>query len=620
MKTHVLPWMILIMSAFGSLPGTAWLELADPPKHAFESSLSYSGLTTALSFTGPRVPHDLSRPLLSFATAAWEPNGESATYKKGKKALNDQRWQDAVALFQKVADNKEDTADAALYWKAHALYRLQRRTEALAVLADLRGKFPQSGWVEDGRALQAEIRQAAGQKISPDADANESLKMMALSGLMNADPEDAIPILQRFLESENSAELKKKALFVLGQQRSEKARALIHRIARGQVHPELQNQALRFLGIFSDEESIKTLQSIYGESQDAQVKRQILKSFMIAGAKSALLEIVEKESDTELRRGALRQLGLVNGFAELKRLYRLEKSLEGKQQVLDAMFLGGNRDFFFDLVRNEPDPKLRGIAIEKLGLFGSCDQLGELYGHLEAKELKLKVLNAMFISGGCDKLKEVALGDSDPELRKKAIHSMGLSGSKHQASLLDIYAEESQPEIKEAVLHALFLQGDPKPIMKLAKQEANPNLKEIAIKKLGLTGGCDQLSELYREGDSVDLRVKILDSMFLTGGCELLVEVAKQDREPRLRERAIRALGLSGKKYGPLLVEIYHSNAQDGGKKAVLNSLFIQGNVSALVAIAREEKDHQLKKEAIRKLSHMSGAEAKAFMLEILEQ
>jgi HEAT repeat protein len=97
--------------------------------------------------------------------------------------------------------------------------------------------------------------------------------------------------------------------------------------------------------------------------------------------------------------------------------------------------------------------------------------------------------------------------------------------------------------------------------------------------------------------------------------------VAKTEKDLDLRVTAIRFLGVFG---GParsdVLLEIYRDGGAPRVREAVLGALFVQGNASALVTIARTEKDPALKKQAVSQLALMPSDEAKAYLLEILGQ
>src|SRR5690242_271647 len=62
---------------------------------------------------------------------------ESNAYDQGQDALDSGRWDRAVASFDRVAALKGARADAALYWKAYAQYKLGQRPDALNTIAEL---------------------------------------------------------------------------------------------------------------------------------------------------------------------------------------------------------------------------------------------------------------------------------------------------------------------------------------------------------------------------------------------------------------------------------------------------------------------------------------------------
>jgi hypothetical protein len=66
-------------------------------------------------------------------------------------------------------------------------------------------------------------------------------------------------------------------------------------------------------------------------------------------------------------------------------------------------------------------------------------------------------------------------------------------------------------------------------------------------------------------------------------------------------------------------VNIYNTDKDAAIRKAVLEALFIQGNSTSLVALARKEQDPAMKKTIVEKLSLMSDKVARAYMLELLK-
>jgi len=75
----------------------------------------------------------------------------------------------------------------------------------------------------------------------------KDLKLLALQGLMNSSPEKGIPLVEGILNGTGSLRVKSKALFVLAQNGSPQAEAVLGKIARGQNNPDLQRKALSYL-------------------------------------------------------------------------------------------------------------------------------------------------------------------------------------------------------------------------------------------------------------------------------------------------------------------------------------------------------------------------------------
>jgi len=116
------------------------------------------------------------------------------------------------------------------------------------------------------------------------------------------------------------------------------------------------------------------------------------------------------------------------------------------------------------------------------------------------------------------------------------------------------------------------------------------------------------------------VKKQILQAMFVGGDSERLIELAKGEKDPELRKTAIRNLGLM-KRAGTsdALVAIYNSDQTPDVRKAVVNALFIQNNASALVTLARAEKNPEMKKDIVSKLSNMKSKEATDYLMELLK-
>ena len=251
-------------------------------------------------------------------------------YDAGREALDEGHYEKAAQKFSELAQMNGPQTDAALYWKAYAENRLGRKATALGTIAELKAKYAQSRWKKDAEALEIEVRQSSGAapraEAHPENQSDDDLKMLAIQGLMNSDPERAMPLLEKVVNGSSSPKEKSKALFVMAQSGSAQARDILARIAKGQSNPDLQRKAVEYLGLFGGAESRKTLAEIYASSSDPSVKRAILRSYMVGGDHEHLFAAAKSEKDESLRREAIRQLGLVHGVGELQQLYQAETS------------------------------------------------------------------------------------------------------------------------------------------------------------------------------------------------------------------------------------------------------------------------------------------------------
>jgi HEAT repeat protein len=297
----------------------------------------------------------------------------------------------------------------------------------------LKHRFPQSRWLKDASALEIDVRQRAGQPAHPESQSDDDLKMLAIQGLMNSDPERAMPLLEKVLNGAATPREKSKALFVIAQSGSPQAREILGRIASGQSNPELQRKAVEYLGMFGGGESRKTLADVYAKTSDESVKRAILKSYMISGDKADLFAAAKSETDVTLRREAIRQLGLVHGVDELQQLYQKESSTEVKREILQAFFLAGDSHRLAEAARSEKDPELRRAAVRNLGLINSTDSanaLQSIYSKETDRDVRKEVLHAYFIQGNAAGLVSIARGEKDPELKKEAVSKLALMHDK----------------------------------------------------------------------------------------------------------------------------------------------------------------------------------------------
>ncbi|MGD0547422.1 MAG: hypothetical protein ABR991_06290, partial [Terracidiphilus sp.] len=137
---------------------------------------------------------------------------DSSLYADGTRAINDDRWSDAVTIFAKVASEKGAHADGALYWKAYAENKQGQSKAALSTCSELRRDFPASSWIHECGALEIEIRAKSGQPVQPMAEQDQNLQLLAVNSLMRRDEPRALAEIQRIMQDDPSERFKEKIL------------------------------------------------------------------------------------------------------------------------------------------------------------------------------------------------------------------------------------------------------------------------------------------------------------------------------------------------------------------------------------------------------------------------
>ena len=111
-----------------------------------------------------------------------------------------------------------------------------------------------------------------------------------------------------------------------------------------------------------------------------------------------------------------------------------------KKRILDALFVGGASDKISELAQNEKDAGLRRAAIEKLGLLDSKETAGillKMYGSEKDKEIRKKVIEALFLQGNAKAIVDIARKETDTELKKKAVEQLSIMDSKEGAEFFE---------------------------------------------------------------------------------------------------------------------------------------------------------------------------------------
>src|SRR5882724_11795290 len=389
----------------------------------FLNCAAFFGLASVA--TAQQVP---SASLLDQQTAEKANAHEEELYTSAKDALDNGEFDNAIKQFDEVIKIHGRRADGATYWKAYALNKAGNKAQALIVIGELRKNYPKSNWLRDAAALEQEIRGGG----NPENISDEELKMLALQSLLNTDPEKAIPLLDKIIQGNYSSKLKDKALFVLSQSGSEKAQQILLTLAKSNNQPDLQKRAIRYMGMNGNGRNRAALKEIYNSSTDMGVKKSIFQAWLMCGCKDDVAALARTEKNPELRREAIRYLGMMGGRTELLEFYKNSPDAETREAAVGAMLLCGCAHELAEIVQTEKDPAVLDKAINTLGLVGGDESLAALtkvYNSQADLSMKKKVINALFLHGAGKEMVALARKETNPELKKSLIQKMSLMSS-----------------------------------------------------------------------------------------------------------------------------------------------------------------------------------------------
>lgn len=355
---------------------------------------------------------------------------ERGAYNNGLNALQNRQYDRAIVQFDRVIAVKGAYADAATYWKAFSQARLVRTDEALATLGALRRDYPQSRYLAEAKVLEADVRRLAGQRVDPQTlDANDEIKLIAINGIANTDPDRAIPLLEGVLNGANTLGNKRRALFVLALSKDPRAHQILLRYAKGGGSPELQMEAIRNLVSRRDNTTNDAeLREIYESVQDAAVRRAVIDAYGNAGNKMALITIAKSRTETiDNRRSAVSRLNDLATPAELWSLYQGETDPELRMQIINVFGSMSARDELLQAVKTEKDPKVRLRALRSLGSLSS-EQTGttlvDLYGSEQDRDAKRSIIGALRGQKNAEALVAIARKETTLDLKREIVSAI----------------------------------------------------------------------------------------------------------------------------------------------------------------------------------------------------
>jgi HEAT repeat protein len=462
--------------------GAARAAAAAPEEPALPLSALRAARSAALA--GVTAPTATGVAFATLPRAGWaDADPGDSLYRAARQLLNRSRYAEAAAAFSDLIKRypRSGYAPDAYYWAAFALYRTgddANLRQATTLLETQASRYPRAATRGDGDALlaraygelarrgdsdaaqwvQAHAAGAAGadsaratQTACPSED--DDPRIAAMNALMQMDAANAVPVIQQVLARRDpcSVELRRKAVFVLSQKRSDQTEDILLSVARSDPDADVRGQAVFWLSQVGSDKAVTALDSILRTSNDEELRdKAIFALSQIHGPRSSqiLRDYAARENASEdTREKAVFWLGQQHGgenAAFLRDLYGRVTPDDLKEKIifsLSQMRSAENTRWLMDLaVNSRENVDLRKKALFWAGQTGAdIGDLTALYDRTSDRDIKeqlIFVYSQRHQSAALDKLIDIARHEQDKELRKKAVFWLGQSHDPRAAQVL----------------------------------------------------------------------------------------------------------------------------------------------------------------------------------------
>jgi hypothetical protein len=172
---------------------------------------------------------------------------------------------------------------------------------------------------------------------------------------------------------------------------------------------------------------------VYRSSADVEVKKAILQTYLVSDDSAKLLEAARGETNPQLVRTAVQTLGAMGDADQLLSLYRAKKTAEDKASIIDAFVPCGERanGALKEIATTETDSELRRKAIRNLGQI-----LVEIYQKSRDPGSKEAVLDGLFVADDAHNLVALARAEKDIAMKRKIVDKLSVMENKEAIDYL----------------------------------------------------------------------------------------------------------------------------------------------------------------------------------------
>jgi len=324
--------------------------------------------------------------------------------------------------------------------------------------ADVTGLYLRvnSALANRGDRAAADIVARAAQAGANTCDRDDmQVKVEALNALSQMDPTQALPILRSVLDKKDvcSAELRQRAVFILGKRGDAEAASLLGNVAKSDPSTAVRVDAIGWLPKLQGDVGVNTLEEILRTEQDERIQRSIMRTLVTSDnqrARSSIRALLDrKDAPVGLRLEAINTFSSDRATAEdaayLRGLYGRADNDRVKEAIIGAIGrIGGqeNDQWLLSLARNQNEPsQVRSLAISRMinrSTVALAD-LVKLYDASDSYEVRSRIVSALGNRKepeASDKLVEIIRNGTDVRVRMQAVNALDRRKDPRAAQLL----------------------------------------------------------------------------------------------------------------------------------------------------------------------------------------
>lgn len=205
----------------------------------------------------------------------------------------------------------------------------------------------------------------------------------------------------------------------------------------------------------------------------------------------------------------------------------------------------------------------------------------------------------------------------DDEMKMMALNGLRQADASVAVPQIEkLLASNSSIELKRRAL-SILAQDDTAQardvLARFARGESNTSLQGEAIRQLGVMGGSEAqktLADIYAASSDMGIKRMILRSFMVAGDKDRLLAAAKDEKNGDLRVEAVRQLGAMGA--SDALLQLYKTESTDEVKAQILRGLGICGNTEAISQIAQNDPSPTMRQAAVRAIGISDGGNSEA--------